>query len=577
VYAQFSNLPALIEEWDRSQLKERYLKSTNYQQLQNRHLVLKLMSRWQEFNDALGFQIDVPAISGAAETRAALAVYDIGQLDLVFIAPLSEEKIALTQFFTNKDQFEETEAPGGDVYYRQAVEADHGRQKQVLAFATISGRFILATNENLLLRTIANIERRNAKDSLADDPAFSSLSQKLKPHFLTVWLDQTKLNNDYYFKHYWLLQNMDQLKGIRAGMFDLEQQKGRWIERREFLTTGKDHPISPPIPEAELRRLYSMAPQDAPLVRLRALANHPTLPATLLRDTLFDAAQAETGQASESWSWRSYSSDDFYADDYDIESYGRYSYLDHRYDSSIDDPRDARVTEPDEPGANPAVAELERQFFTTVQAALAPARPSTVLITTRPHTTDGPLFVEFRKAAIIHLQSAGNLRRDLLENAIGLAAQGRLTVAGRGSEPAWENRKEGDYVWRQLQLPMLGWEICYAIDGRELIVTNSAELLKRVLESSSNRRSTELSVDATNDLTIVRFDQRKSAFDDIMKTLDKGAPQPPTEASKISEAFFSGNIGGLLDVVSELRRVEITRRASSNGLHEEIHFVLSSE
>jgi hypothetical protein len=577
VYAQFSNLPALIEEWDRSQLKERYLKSTNYQQLQNRHLVLKLMSRWQEFNDALGFQIDVPAISGAAETRAALAVYDIGQLDLVFIAPLSEEKIALTQFFTNKDQFEEAEAPGGDVYYRQAVEADHGRQKQVLAFATISGRFILATNENLLLRTIANIERRNAKDSLADDPAFSSLSQKLKPHFLTVWLDQTKLNNDYYFKHYWLLQNMDQLKGIRAGMFDLEQQKGRWIERREFLTTGKDHPISPPIPEAELRRLYSMAPQDAPLVRLRALANHPTLPATLLRDTLFDAAQAETGQASESWSWRSYSSDDFYADDYDNESYGRYSYLDYRYDSSIDDPRDARVTEPDEPGANPAVAELERQFFTTVQAALAPARPSTVLITTRPHTTDGPLFVEFRKAAIIHLQSAGNLRRDLLENAIGLAAQGRLTVAGRGSEPAWENRKEGDYVWRQLQLPMLGWEICYAIDGRELIVTNSAELLKRVLESSSNRRSTELSVDATNDLTIVRFDQRKSAFDDIMKTLDKGAPQPPTEASKISEAFFSGNIGGLLDVVSELRRVEITRRASSNGLHEEIHFVLSSE
>src|SRR5215216_5705727 len=138
VYAQFSNLPALIEEWDRSELKERYLKSTNYRQLQNRHLVLKLMSRWQEFNDALGFQIDVPTITGAAETGAALAVYDIGQLDLVFIAPLSEEKIALTQFFTNKDQFEEAEAPGGEVYYRQAVEADHGRQKQVLAFATIS-------------------------------------------------------------------------------------------------------------------------------------------------------------------------------------------------------------------------------------------------------------------------------------------------------------------------------------------------------------------------------------------------------------------------------------------------------
>ncbi|HEY9502752.1 MAG TPA: hypothetical protein VIR01_14050, partial [Pyrinomonadaceae bacterium] len=36
VYAQFSNLSTLIQEWDRSPLKERYLNSTNYRQLQNR-------------------------------------------------------------------------------------------------------------------------------------------------------------------------------------------------------------------------------------------------------------------------------------------------------------------------------------------------------------------------------------------------------------------------------------------------------------------------------------------------------------------------------------------------------------
>src|SRR5829696_5415261 len=227
VYTQSSNLPALIEQWDHSQLKERYLNSANYQQLQHRHLMLKLISRWEEFNTALGFQIDVATITGTSETKAALAVYDIGQLDLVFIAPMSEEKIALTQFISNKDQFEEVESPGGTVYYRQPVDADRGRQKQVLAFTTLSGRFILATNENLLLRTIANINRKNPKDSLADDPAFKSLSAKVKPHFLTVWVDQTKLNQDYYFKHYWLMQNMDELKGIRAGMFDLEQQKGR--------------------------------------------------------------------------------------------------------------------------------------------------------------------------------------------------------------------------------------------------------------------------------------------------------------------------------------------------------------
>lgn len=578
VYAQFSNLPAMIQEWDRSQLKERYLNSTNYRQLQHRHLPLKLISRWEEFNNALGFPLDVATITGATETSAAVAVYDIGQLDLVFIAPMSEEKVALTQFFTNKDQFEGTESPGGVVYYKQTVEADHGRQKQVVAFTAQSGRFILATNENLLLRTVANLSRKNPKDTLAADPAFASLSRKLKPHFVTVWVDQTKLNDDYYFKQYWLMQNVDQLKGIRAGMFDLEMQKGRWIERREFLTNGKNHAVGAPIANAELKRLYGMAPGDAPYVRLRSLANNSELPATVLRDTLFDAPPDQTGSANESWSWQSYDEDDFYGDDdYDDEwSSYRYNYLDQRYSSSINDPYDARVIEPERPGANPLAADLERQFFTNVQAALTAARPSTAVLATRPHTTDGPLFVEFQKAAIIHLESAGNLRRDLLEKAIAQAAQSRLTVAGRGSEPAWENRNQGELTWRQLHLPMLGWDICYAIKDRDLIVANSGALLKAVLDSPATERLSELSADATDDLTIVRFDQRKSAFDDIMNTLDKDASHVQADSNQLSETFFSGNIASLLDVASQLNRVEITRRASANGLREEIHFVLNS-
>ena len=570
VYAQFANLPALIEQWDHSKLKERYLNSTNYKQLQHRHLLLKLISRWEEFNNALGFQLDMSAITGAAESKAALAVYDIGQLDLVFIAPLSEEKTTLTQFFTNKDKFEKIEAPGGAIYYRQAVDADRGRQKQTLAFATLNGRFILASNESLLLRTIANINHQNTKDTLAADPAFTNLSRKLRAHFVTVWVDQEKLNHDYYFKHYWLPQNVDQLERIRAGMFDLEQQQGRWIERREFLT--KDHPISAPIPRAELQRLYSMIPADAPLLRARSLANSPALPASLLRDTLFDSTQAETEQTTESWSWQSYSSDDFY-ESYD-DGYDHYSYLDYRYDSTIDDAYDARVRAPEEPGRNPLAAELEQQFFTNLQTALAPARPSTAVLATRPHTTDGPLFVDFQKAAVVHLQSAGNLKRDLLEKAIALAAPGRLTVAGKASEPAWENRKDGEHAWRQLHLPMLGWEICYAIDGGELILANSAELLKSVLDSSS-QKALELPAEATEDLTIVRLDQRKSAFDDIMNRLDNDAAQQQPNSGKVSEAFFSGNISSLLDVASDLNRIEITRRASPDGMHEEIHFVLN--
>ena len=196
------------------------------------------------------------------------------------------------------------------------------------------------------------------------------------------------------------------------------------------------------------------------------------------------------------------------------------------------------------------------------------------VLATRPHVTDGPLFVEFRKAAIIHLQSGGNLRRDLLEKAIAMAVQGRLTIAGRGSEPVWENRNEVKHFWRQLKLPLLGWEICYVIRGEDLIVSNSTDLLKTVLDSSVNESSLEIPIDATNELTVVRLDQRKLAFDGIMTSLDKDGNQPESDSTKLSETFFSGNIGSLLDVTSDVSRIEISRRNSSNGLHEEIHFVL---
>ena len=581
VYAQFENLPELIKQWDQSQLKERYLSSTNYQQLQHRHLALKLISRWEEFNNALGFPVELATFGSSTEGAAAVAVYDIGQLDLLFVAPISDEKAALTQFFTSKDQFEEAETPDGTPYYFQAVEADRGRQKQVLAFATVNGRFLLGTNEKLFLRAIANINRRATKDSIADDPTFRTLSQKVSPHFATVWVDQSRLNADYYFKHYWVMQNVAELKHIRAGIFDLERQESKWIERREFLTTVPVELSNSRMAAAELQQLYSRTPEAAPFVRLRSLVNAPELSGKIIRDTLFDSP-VEQDSKSSSWSWNSYSSDDFYPigdDDYD--SYDRYSYLDKSYDTAIDDPYDARVTERVEPGRNPLATELERQFLTGLQNVLNAARPSAVAVATTPHMTKGPLFVEFRRVAIFTLRSSVNLRRELLEQTVAQGAQGRLTVVTSGSQPRWESKSEAGLAWRSLNLPMLGWEICYALKDNMLIVSNSNELMKTVLESNQKNQSNVSATAEVDELTIIRFDRRKESFDDIVNVLDADAIKLRQQASnagdnssKGSQEFFSGNISSLLNVASDVSRIEVRRRSLGNNLHEEIELVM---
>lgn len=584
VYAQFKDLPELIKQWDQSRLRQQYLDSANYKQFQHRHLALKLIERWEEFNNALGFPLDAAAISGAADTSGALAIYDIGRLDLVFIAPISEDKMAATKFFNSREQFEETELPDGTTYYRHEFEADRGRQKQTFAFAAAKGKLILASNEQLLLRAIANINRKSHKDRLSDDPAFKTLSGIVNPHFATVWVDQAKLNDDYYFKHYWLMQNVADLKSIRAGMFDLELQDGQWIERRDFLIAGKPLQRSSQIAAAEIARMQSQIPDDVPFLKVESLGDNPSLTASLIDDALLDGRSGEQKQRSNSWSWASYGDNEFYsACNDDTEDYDRYSYPGPEYDSMIDDPRDARISRNEEPGENPLRYELERQFAARLQQAIGPARPFAAVVATSPHTITGPLFVEFRRVAILSLQAPENLNREVLEEAISKAAQSRLTVAGPGVNLRWVSHDENAQSWRELELPMLGWHFCYALRDGELLLGNSPEFLTSVLDAPSRTPvSATQSAPSLDNLTIIRLDQRKQAFDDIVGKLDaesiKARQQTRNKGNDASDGssaeFFSENLSSLLDVSSAVTKIEIKRSSSANRLHEEIAFAL---
>jgi hypothetical protein len=594
VYAQFKDLPALVKEWDESALKEQYLGSTNFQQLGQSHLWLKLHERWDEFNDALGFMLDAEALTGASEKSAGIAVYDIGRLDLVFIAPLGEEKFAATKFFEGQGQFEERELPDGTSYYSLDVEADRGRQKQQLAFASLHGRFILATSERLLLRTLANINGKALKDRLSDDTAFKSLSEKTSPHFVSVWVDQSKLNDDWYFKHYWLMPNTEQLKNLRACLFDLEVQDGRWIERRDLLYAGGHQPQGAGIPGPETRRLTEMIPGGVPYFKLRAFNGdaggggaQEAAPAALIRDAMLDGRARSKTEHEKNWNWQSYGDSDFEVareEDEEGDDVSRYLHLDDEYDSMIDDAGDAGMTERDEPRGNPLGDEAEARFAASLQESLAPAHPLWAANLTSPQTMKGPLFVEFRRAAIVTLRAPGSLNREMFESALGQAVQARLMTAGARANLKWTDADGAGQRWRQLDVPMLGWELCYALKGSELIVSNSRELLQSVL-AHENRANAQTALAGTtlDDFTVIDLNARQQAFDDVFDKLDAEAVKAywkrhQEDADKVSagasQEFFSGNLGSLLGAASRVGRIEIKRNSLPDRLHEEIDFVL---
>jgi hypothetical protein len=594
VYAQCADLPALVKRWEESTLKQQLVASTSFQQFANRHLALKLVERWSEYNDALGFTLDAGALAGASQSKAALAIYDIGRLDLVFIAPLTEEQSAAADFFTHTDGFDEVQLPDGPTYYRREADVDNGREHQVLAFAWARGRFVLATNERLLLRTLANINGRAQKDRLADDPAFQTLSRELGPHFATVWVDQSALNRDWYFKSYWVQQNVKDLQTLRAGLFDLELQEHKWIEHRRFLLSGQTTRPAP-LPAGEAQRLAALMPTDAPYYKVRALTSDEGA-ANTLRDTLFDRPpQDDPSGRGPNWSWHAYDNSDFEESDKESDYGSGYEYLDHSYDRLIDDPVDARLQANDARSDGELRAATEAHFVAALAQVLQPARPLYAATSASPQVNRGPLFVEFRRAAALTLAAPARFDRAAFEHALADLAQSRLAVAGATAALQWTDTTHDGRSWRTLELPVLGRQLCYRLDGRELLVANSAELLQAIstTHEQTNPHADVAAPATLDELTVVRFDQRGQAFDQIFARLDaqrikaywaehrgkendnKDEASAPTDAPQPSEEFFSGNIASLLDVAARVRAVEISRSHQPGRLREEIELIFN--
>jgi hypothetical protein len=573
VYAQFKDLPALLKQWNESQVKERFLGSVNQQQFWTRHLANKLFARWEEFNSAAGFPLDLAAFGSVADNQAAIAVYDIGKLDLVLIAPMSEATLKGCLFFQGKDKFEVVELPDGTTYYLHDVEADRGRQKQHIAFSSVKERFVLATSESLLLRTVANLNGQAKKDRLTDEPAFQSLAKTVTPHFITVWVEQSKLNDDWYFKHYWLMSEVAELENIRAGIFDLEMQQGSWIERREFLLSGKTN-VSAPLPKLTVQRIEQMVPTDVPFVQVRAVGGTLAATAELVSGALFDGKIQAAHRKGREVKWDRYFNNEFEvpASDGEVES-DQYSYLSHDFNQTIDE-----IEEAGETGAAELRLAAERKFGRTLQSALQPARPLATAKLTRPRTIEGPLFAEFARATVITLQTPSALNRAALEQAINELAAGRLMIAGASAKFDWKNRTENGAEWREMELPVLGRTLGYGLRGSELVLSNNRALLTELMTGKRAEQSTSSA--PVYELTVIRLRERQQAFDQIFAQLD--APlvkaywqqRQGESGSGPSMEFFSGEISSLLDVAAPVQEVRIQRSYAAGRLREEVTMVL---
>jgi len=463
-------------------------------------------------------------------------LYDIGKIEFVFIAPISDAGFAASKFARNQAGFEEETLEDGTIIYRQSVEADRGRQKQELIFTNVKGRFILATSEKLLALTLNNINDKAAKNRLIDEPSFKALSEKSAARTATVWINQAALNKDYYFKRYWLMSDVKSLENIRAGIFDFSMEEGKLVERRTFLL---NRPANPAI----IKSAESLAhlPENAPFYRLQA-ANNQTLDAAV-RQTIFERQEDSTGDESDNDYYPSYDNHDYSSVDYNS--------LNEDFDETIDDAGEEETTE-------------TSAAMTDFSKLLQSARPQTILTFTEPKLLPAPLFVEFRRAAIFNLASPGGLNRDSLEAAIEKNVSAQVLIFAPNAKLKWETKNENGTAWRELKLPMLGWEISYATRGADLILTNSSEFLREIA-ALKNPPPNEALDSRLTELTVLNLQRKDDAYTQIFAEFAR---------KNAADKFFTGNVESLLDSISEVGKIEIKKSYSRGFLEEEITMIL---
>jgi hypothetical protein len=169
-------------------------------------------------------------LSQVAGTRSAVALYDIGNLQFLYVTYLPAAKSMQTTLWQTRAKFEPRSAGGVDFYLRRDAES----QKEV-AFAVSGDYLLLATREDLMagaLQLMSGSQHRTVES----EPWWSqSVDSARALGDLRMVLNLEKIVPSPYFRTYWVQQNITDLTQYAAAISDLFRSDQQYREERVLI------------------------------------------------------------------------------------------------------------------------------------------------------------------------------------------------------------------------------------------------------------------------------------------------------------------------------------------------------
>jgi len=225
-----------LADWNSSSEKPAWLAGDNFKAFAESKLYLRLEQDRDEFGAAAGVPPDMSLVEAIAGGESALAVYDIGELRMLYVTRLTAARAVETALWRSRLTFEPREA-GGEAYYVRS-DAESGRET---ALAAVGDLLLLSTASDLMAGALDLLAGQG--DAVTSEGWYSDAVRYAGERGgLRVIHDTAALGRSPHFRSYWIQRNASSVRAYRAGAIDLDRASDAWTERRVLLPAEASDP-----------------------------------------------------------------------------------------------------------------------------------------------------------------------------------------------------------------------------------------------------------------------------------------------------------------------------------------------
>jgi hypothetical protein len=521
LYLEAKDFSSMLKDWNASPQKAGWLESDNYEVFSRSRLFLRLKTAGVQFAIAAGLPPDMDFVSQVAGSRSALAVYDIGKLQFLYIAYLPSAHSMQTTLWQTCAKFEPRNAGGVDFYLRR----DPDSQREI-AFAISGDYLMLATREDLIASALELMAGKQDRSVETERWWAQSTAAAGAAGDLRLVLNMQSLVPNGYFRTYWVQQNISDLSQYSSAVSDLSRSGNEYREERVLIRKKEPERANPAETLAAVADIARLVPDGAGLYE--AMANPTPNACFALLETKLLAPHLGPEPISR------------FAPQVQITS----------GESGSSSDLETRINQP--PVSNPSGPNSGAEL-----KALLDRTPLLAALQVQSSATDpGDVFVRMHSAVI--LESAADWNEAHVQTAIAEFAKSELTASDFGL--GW--LQQSGYS----RLDGL-WPLAVAVRGRYLVVADDAGLMESVLANFSrkpDRKPSEFLAGFSHARERTGF----SRFARLVARPNTGIGSNPDRQPQ----FFSGNMASLSKTLAELSSERIEIRSDGGKVRQTVTY-----